>query len=105
MGGGLSIAVGNKLSPIWADIQKSLSIRDTSFILENISFAIGNGDKINFWHDKWLGEIPLKFIFNRLFNLSSDQDAMMVIWVIRIMGFGFGSSFGSPTYGSGSLSL
>ncbi|KAJ9188986.1 hypothetical protein P3X46_000330 [Hevea brasiliensis] len=46
-------------------------------IFDNILFVLGNGEKIYFWHDKWIGEAPLKFSFPRLFSISSNQEAVV----------------------------
>lgn len=40
----------------------------------NISRVVGNGRGTSFWHDIWVGEIPLKFKFPRLFELSVDKE-------------------------------
>uniref|UniRef100_A0A2C9UUU7 RNase H type-1 domain-containing protein n=1 Tax=Manihot esculenta TaxID=3983 RepID=A0A2C9UUU7_MANES len=43
----------------------------------DIRIAIGNGLNVRFWHDKWFGILALKFSFNRLFNLSTHQNAFI----------------------------
>lgn len=99
------MAVHNNLSPIWADIQKSIPIRGASSILENISFALSSGDRIKFWHDKWLGKIPIKFIFSILFNLSSDQNVVMGDLGYWDNGTWIWKFFWRPNLWSGSLLL
>ena len=36
-----------------------------------VSFKIGNGNKVHFWEDKWLGDYTLEETFPSLFRLSS----------------------------------
>lgn len=74
---GISLVVGNNLSPMWKDIQKFLRTNGSFSILNNISSAIGNGESTKFWYDKLLGEVPLKFHFGRLFNLCSNPDTLI----------------------------
>ncbi|KAK2365229.1 hypothetical protein QL285_090004 [Trifolium repens] len=40
----------------------------------NLSRKVGNGEKIDFWRDKWLGDEPLNIKFSRLFELSVDKN-------------------------------
>ena len=34
--------------------------------------SVGNGQKTRFWLDVWIGEVPLKLVFPRLFSVTSD---------------------------------
>jgi len=48
-------------------------------------WILGNGRKIRFWHDVWMGDCPLKTLFPRLFRISrnldwSGADAKEVDW-------------------------
>ncbi|CAJ2635808.1 unnamed protein product [Trifolium pratense] len=36
---------------------------------------LGNGHNTSFWHDKWIGVIPLKNVYPRLFSVSVDKDS------------------------------
>jgi hypothetical protein len=38
---------------------------------------VGNGRKIMFWYDVWLGECPLKIRFSRLFEISREHKWVM----------------------------
>ncbi|OMO82752.1 hypothetical protein COLO4_22852 [Corchorus olitorius] len=44
----------------------------------NIFFSVGCGDRINFWHDAWSADTPLKDLFPRIFALSSLRDGFVV---------------------------
>lgn len=37
-------------------------------------WILGNGRKIRFWYDVWLGDCPLKIVFPRLFRISRNLD-------------------------------
>jgi len=45
-----------------------------SWFDNNIRRVRGNGRGTFFWHDIWVGEIPLKLKFPRLFDLSVDKE-------------------------------
>ena len=40
----------------------------------NIRRVVGDGRGTYFWHDTWVGEIPLKNKFSRLFDLSVEKE-------------------------------
>lgn len=72
------LEVTNSVSKYWKDI---LSIGDVQISQPQVSsFAscfkwnLGLGDKIRFWHDNWASELPLKFLFPRLFALTVNKD-------------------------------
>lgn len=37
-------------------------------------WILGNGRKVRFWHDVWMGECPLKILFPRLFRIIRNLD-------------------------------
>jgi hypothetical protein len=39
------------------------------------SFEVGDGSKINLWHDQWCGETTLKVAFPVLYVLACEKDA------------------------------
>ncbi|KAE8663132.1 putative AP2/ERF domain-containing transcription factor [Hibiscus syriacus] len=51
----------------------SLGAKKNSFALKNICLRAGNGESVEFWHDVWLGLVPLKDRFPRLFALSNNK--------------------------------
>jgi hypothetical protein len=40
-----------------------------------ISFRVGDGESVKFWHDKWCGGFPFKVLYPELFSISRDRDA------------------------------
>ncbi|XP_024640744.1 uncharacterized protein [Medicago truncatula] len=41
---------------------------------DNSRRIVGDGRDALFWHDIWVGEIPLKFKFSRLYELAEDKE-------------------------------
>lgn len=35
---------------------------------------VGNGERVQFWEDVWLGEVPLKTMFPSLYRVSNQQN-------------------------------
>jgi len=46
----------------------------SSWFDNNIRRVVGNARKTFFWTDNWLGGVPLKLQFNRLYELSINKD-------------------------------
>jgi len=44
---------------------------------ENIRTVVGDGWNTLFWYDNWIGDIPLRFKFPRLFDLTVDKECNM----------------------------
>ena len=40
----------------------------------NISYVVGNGVKVRFWHDLWCDIMPLKKAYLELFSITCDRD-------------------------------
>ena len=40
---------------------------------KEVGWALGKGDKVNFWEDVWIGNQPLKNVYPRLFSISLNQ--------------------------------
>jgi len=41
---------------------------------ENICWVVGDWSDTFFWYDKWIGDIPLRLNFPRLFELSVEKE-------------------------------
>ncbi|KAF3670562.1 hypothetical protein FXO37_08488 [Capsicum annuum] len=47
-----------------------------------INFKVGNGQKVSFWHDNWIGQAPLKQKYPVLFGLCLQQEATIAkMWI------------------------
>ena len=42
---------------------------------KHFSFVVGDRSCILFWHDKWIGDVPLKIIDLQLFLCSANKEA------------------------------
>uniref|UniRef100_A0A2N9IJE2 Reverse transcriptase zinc-binding domain-containing protein n=1 Tax=Fagus sylvatica TaxID=28930 RepID=A0A2N9IJE2_FAGSY len=42
-----------------------------------LSFKVGNGEKVQFWHDIWCGDRSLRVVYPGLFSIAGDRDASM----------------------------
>jgi hypothetical protein len=58
--------------------------------------VLGNGKKIRFWLDVWVGECPFKIRFNNLFEISREQK-----WEVRKVFFWGGGGGGGGGKGGG----
>ncbi|KAE8682317.1 Polynucleotide adenylyltransferase family protein isoform 4 [Hibiscus syriacus] len=47
-------------------------------IRSNLRWKTGNGHYVAFWNDAWLGEVPLKDLFPRLYTLSMNKEGKVV---------------------------
>ncbi|XP_039065107.1 uncharacterized protein LOC120210455 [Hibiscus syriacus] len=64
-----------KDSWIWRGIVNNFFKNDDfgGCLRSHAKLQIGNGKSISFWNDSWLGEVPLKLLFPRIFVLSSNK--------------------------------
>lgn len=50
---------------------------------------MGDGGQTRFWEDTWLGQVPLKLVFPRLYNISNRKNDLVIDcykqgeWVIK----------------------
>ncbi|KAE8659133.1 Mannose-P-dolichol utilization defect 1 protein [Hibiscus syriacus] len=65
-----------RTSWIWRGIVKNLFSCDAfgDCFRRNLCVRAGNGETFKFWHDVWLGSVPLKDRFPRLFALSNNKE-------------------------------
>ncbi|XP_050222134.1 uncharacterized protein LOC126672228 [Mercurialis annua] len=69
-----------RYSHLWRGIINCcLSNEDSwNIFYSNISFSLGIGNRLRFWHDKWIGEDRLSSSFPRLFKVSRSPNIMVV---------------------------
>ena len=41
---------------------------------KHLSFVVGDGSHILFWHDKWTGDVPFKIFYPQLFLCSANKE-------------------------------
>lgn len=68
-----------RLSRIWGDVLAVASLNQplVEFFVEKVQIQAGNGSRIKFWYDKWVGGSCLKDEFPRLFSLSTVKDGSL----------------------------
>lgn len=42
---------------------------------EELRKIVGNGENTKFWGDIWVGELPLRESFNKLYTLSEKKES------------------------------
>ncbi|KAL9671726.1 hypothetical protein QQ045_009297 [Rhodiola kirilowii] len=74
-----------KISKPWKDILRV--VKGSSEVglafREGLQVKLGNGSKLRFWDDTWLGDRPLKVTYDKLWSLASNKKAKvkeMGIW-------------------------
>ncbi|KAL4285455.1 hypothetical protein GQ457_16G030360 [Hibiscus cannabinus] len=68
-----------RLSWIWNGIIKSFE-KDDQFgicIRSNLKIQLGDGSLINFWHDIWLCDVPLRIKFPRIFAICTNKTGVI----------------------------
>jgi hypothetical protein len=66
-------------SQFWKGLNKAKNI-----VRGGMKYIHGNGRKIIFWHEVWLGECPLRIKYVKLYNICNQQE-----WeVSRVLGVG-----------------
>ncbi|XP_028108223.1 uncharacterized protein LOC114307062 [Camellia sinensis] len=70
------VSSSSRHSRIWSDVVAIASHNQplVEFYLDKFQIKVGNGRRIKFWHDNWVGNWCLKDKFRRLFRLSNDQE-------------------------------
>lgn len=67
---------GRSVSSWWREIAKirdGVGEVDGGWFTDRVSRRVGDGSNTLFWHDRWLGEVPLCKRFTRLFDLASNK--------------------------------
>ena len=52
---------------------------------KHLSFVVGEGTRIHFWHDRWIGDNALKDLYPELYVCSDAKDVCIseVLWLME----------------------
>lgn len=69
-------------SKIWSDIITAVLSNPElhSFYITNSHIVPGDGRRVQFWRDKWVGNVCLMDEFPRLFSLSTDKNGVVKVF-------------------------
>lgn len=76
-------AEATNISRVWSD---NILVNESNnslfnYYLHNVELRIGNGERLSFWVDNWLGTSCLKSQFPRLYYLSVERDiSLHMLW-------------------------
>ncbi|CAL5415768.1 unnamed protein product [Camellia sinensis] len=78
-------SVSHSHSRVWTDIITVAKHHQqlVEFYVEKLRLRVGNGTRIKFWHDRWLGSRCLKAEFPRIFSLSIDKGGSLLSFYDR----------------------
>ncbi|GJW82711.1 RNA-directed DNA polymerase, eukaryota [Tanacetum coccineum] len=79
--GSLHLSLSNQGCSVWSGIIQAIEKLKTKGIdlYSYCKLVVGNGHSINFWQDKWYGEVPFKDKFKRCFNLELQKDIFVTL--------------------------
>lgn len=63
-------------------IRDGMGVDEGSWFEEWVSRKVGNGASTYFWYDRWLGDVPLRTRFSRLFDLANNKLSMVADFLI-----------------------
>ncbi|GMI80385.1 hypothetical protein HRI_001707800 [Hibiscus trionum] len=66
-----------ELSWMWRNIVEPVNDLSDKFV-KNLRVVLGDGTKINFWKDLWVGSAPLKQSFPRIYALAIKKEGKVV---------------------------
>ncbi|XP_045791643.1 uncharacterized protein LOC123886361 [Trifolium pratense] len=97
-------AARSKDSIWWRDILKVGGKENDLWFPKSVSNVLGDGNLIGFWKEKWLGEIPFRELFPKLFNKEVDHNVVVAERLIgqranRIWGWQWRSTLNSEEQG------
>ncbi|KAJ0453680.1 hypothetical protein HanIR_Chr15g0731921 [Helianthus annuus] len=74
---GMVLPVKVNSTGVWKNIARMESIFkiNGNRIHDFIKGVLGNGKKIRFWVDRWLGDVPLRFKWPALYELESNKNS------------------------------
>jgi len=72
-----TLEVGGQSGSLWwtelVKLRDGLGAADGGGFTERVSKTVGDGSDTFFWYDRWLGDVPLRTRFSRLFDLTTNK--------------------------------
>jgi len=65
-----------RISPFWCGV-----LRTTNAFKLGLRLKCGLGNKVRFWTNRWIGEVPLAYAFPSLFEMASDKEAWVSLQI------------------------
>ena len=59
-------------SSLW--LRNIVELRREEWFRDNVKCGVGNGERTLFWSNVWVGDVPLRVRFPRLFDLSCCKE-------------------------------
>jgi len=56
-----------------SSIRYGVGVLEGSWFEDNLRRVVGGGGSTYFWSDNWVGDVPLRVQFPRLFDLAVDK--------------------------------
>jgi hypothetical protein len=94
---------GRSVSTWWREIAKIRDGVETDvggWFADSVYRKVGNNANTFFWHDRWLGDVPLCRWFGRLFDLSLNK--LITVAEVFSLGWEVGEKRGGGGEGCGS---
>ncbi|KAK8695667.1 hypothetical protein V6N13_000818 [Hibiscus sabdariffa] len=70
---------------LWRNITAQLSVSESLF-MQNIQFIVGDGRRIQFWTDHWIGPCNLSTSFPRIYALATRKQGVIADFGIPVSG-------------------
>ncbi|KAL8552301.1 hypothetical protein ACS0TY_001121 [Phlomoides rotata] len=74
---GGSISSGGRFLGWWGEVREMSGVGDEGWFAEGMMKVVGDGVKISFWDERWVGDVCFRRKFHRLYNLSEDKEKMV----------------------------
>ena len=98
MGGGVGLWPTNALRR-WKDLVSITKGEEVDWFNEEVVRRVGNGLCASFWREAWRGNEPFMLKYERLFSISSNQEANVHdLWIPNSSGGGWAFNWRCPLF-------
>uniref|UniRef100_A0A2N9HDN9 C2H2-type domain-containing protein n=1 Tax=Fagus sylvatica TaxID=28930 RepID=A0A2N9HDN9_FAGSY len=74
--------------------QKTGHLGELGYFSQHVGYRVGAGNRVQLWHDRWCGDVPLREVYPNLFDCSSNQeDTIDFVLQCQIGGVAWNVSF------------